>query len=134
MTETTMTKPGMTGQTTTGPTRVVIVEDDFLNARYFQIVCEDFGAEVLGMAATRDDAVRLILATRPTHVLMDMRLRGPGDGVDAALEVFERLPETRIIFITGSNEPATLQRIELDHPYRVLIKPIDPDELRQALA
>ena len=52
---------------------------------------------------------------------------------ERAYDIFSRLLKERIIFITGSNEPPTIQRIESVTPHRVLIKPIDPEALRSAL-
>ena len=38
-----------------------------------------------------------------------------------------------MIFISGSNEPPTIARINEDHPAAILIKPVAPDDLRNAL-
>ena len=64
---------------------------------------------------------------------MDMRLRGKKDGVDAALAIHD-LVGSKVIFITGSREPATMARIQLDHPSAVLFKPISDRQLRGAIA
>lgn len=110
----------------------VIVEDDFLIAGYLKDLCEDFGIKVLGLASDAEAAWRTISDTKPMFVLMDVRLGGKRDGVDVAMSVAETLPETKTIFITGSNEPPTIQRINNDHPYRILIKPIVPGDLHRA--
>jgi AmiR/NasT family two-component response regulator len=39
-----------------------------------------------------------------------------------------------MIFITGSREPATMARIQLDHPAAVLFKPISDHQLQAAIA
>ncbi|EKV32402.1 hypothetical protein C882_2481 [Caenispirillum salinarum AK4] len=114
------------------PYRVFIVDDDFLIVEYLRDAVEDLGLTVAGTAATADDATRLTLETRPDIVLMDVRLRGNGDGVDAARSIHAEL-DVPIIFITGSNEPQTLERINQDCPRAVLIKPITPDQLHTVL-
>lgn len=114
-------------------TTVVIVEDDFLIAEDLKAMCEEFGATVLGMASTAETAFPEIEAHRPRYVLMDVRLGGKRDGVDIAQRVNDAWPETRLIFITGSNEPPTIERIKEDHPFRILIKLISPDQLKEAL-
>ena len=116
------------------PRRVVIVEDDFLVTEYLRHVCEAAGAPVVGSAMDADAALALIDALKPDFVLMDVRLPGARDGVDVALAVYERHPRVRVIFITGSNEPLTIRRINTDHPFRILIKPINPEDLSEALA
>ncbi len=112
---------------------VIIVEDEFLISDYLCDVCKDFGAEVVGVAYNADEAHSIIIDSKPDFVLMDVRLKGDVDGVDVAKSVYEKMPEVKIIFITGSNEPSTIERINTDHPYRILIKPINPLELREAI-
>ncbi|MBB4657816.1 response regulator [Parvularcula dongshanensis] len=111
---------------------VVIVEDEFLIANYLDGLCKQMSVEVLGLAAKADEALSLISETKPQYILMDVRLQGRRDGVDVSNAVHAERPETRIVFITGSNEPPTLDRINTDDPFRVLIKPINPSELREA--
>lgn len=111
---------------------VLIVDDDFLIAEYLREVVEDAGCRVCATAATAEDAVAEALRFRPDVVLMDVRLRGAGDGVDAALRIHARLG-TPVVFITGSNEPETMRRIQADHPRGILVKPILPEQLVASL-
>lgn len=116
------------------PHRIVIVDDDVLISEYLQDLCVFHGSDVVGMAHDADSAEETILAVKPDFVLMDLRLGGPRDGVDVAEVVHRELPETKIVFITGSNEPKSMDRIASDHPHHVLVKPISPADLRKALA
>jgi DNA-binding NarL/FixJ family response regulator len=111
---------------------VLVVEDEFLIAQGICLQLEDIGFNVCGTAATAADAVTAALAHRPMIVLMDVRLQGQGDGVDAALAIHERVG-SKVIFVTGSREPATLARIGLDHPTAVLFKPVSDRQLRAAI-
>jgi DNA-binding NarL/FixJ family response regulator len=89
---------------------------------------EDMGLSVCGTADTAEDAVAQAHTHRPAIVLMDMRLRGDGDGVDAALAIYASLG-SKVIFITGSREQKTIDRIGLDHPFAVLFKPVSDRQL-----
>jgi CheY-like chemotaxis protein len=111
---------------------VLIVDDEFLIATLWSILVQNMGLEVCGIAATADEAVALAKEHRPAVVLMDVRLRGVRDGVDAALEIHESLG-SKMIFITGSSEPRTRARIELDHPTATLFKPVSDRQLRGAI-
>ena len=113
--------------------RILIVEDDFIIADYLRGLCEGFGMRVVGSAMDAATALRLTEELRPDSVLMDVRLRGERDGVEVAMAIHDSHPETRVIFVTGSSEPSTLRRIRSDRPHRILIKPIDPAELEEAL-
>jgi DNA-binding NarL/FixJ family response regulator len=112
--------------------RVLIVDDEFLITQTLSIYVEDLGLEVCGTAATAEEAVAIALEQRPFIVLMDMRLQGERDGVDASREIHERVG-SKVIFITGSREPATLARIEGDHPAAILFKPVSQGQLAQTV-
>ena len=114
--------------------KIVIVEDEILIADYLADLCEHFGFDVVGAADNADEAISTIRETRPDIILMDVRLAGHSDGVEAAKTVYEEQSNLKIIYVTGSNEPPTIARINSDHPYKILIKPILPDDLRRALA
>ena len=67
-------------------------------------------------------------------VLMDIRLAGRMDGIEAARRIRESRG-TPIIFITAHGDPATREHIERVVPGApVLAKPVTGDKLRDAIA
>ncbi|CAN5645018.1 hypothetical protein BH10PSE5_BH10PSE5_03970 [soil metagenome] len=111
---------------------ILIVEDEFLIAEGLRLQVEEMGHVVCALAATADEAIAAAQTHRPRVVLMDMRLRGEKDGVDAALAIYDTVG-SKVIFITGSREPATMERIQTDHPAAVLFKPLSDRQLRNTL-
>ena len=111
---------------------VLVVEDDALIALGMMEQMEDLGLSVCGPASTAQEAIDLAQLHRPLLVLMDMRLDGEEDGVDAAMAIHATVG-SKVIFITGSRDPATISRIQLDHPCAVLIKPVSELQLRRAI-
>ena len=111
---------------------VLIVEDQFLAAEFLKIWAVAYGFEICGVAKSADRAVELASQHRPDIVLMDMRLEGERDGVDAALEI-SQTQRPRIIYCTGSSEPSAMKRIAEDHPFEILIKPINHEDLGEAM-
>jgi DNA-binding NarL/FixJ family response regulator len=111
---------------------VLVVDDEFLIAQGLCLQVEDLDMAVCGTAATADEAVALAQLHKPELVLMDVRLRGDKDGVDAALAIHHAVG-SKVIFITGSREPSTIARIQMDHPAGVLFKPISDRQLRSAV-
>lgn len=111
---------------------VLIVDDEFIIADTLGLQVQEMGLEVCGTASTARAAIDLAQTHRPDVILMDVRLKGDEDGVDAALEI-HRTVGSKVIFITGSREPATMARIQLDHPAGVLFKPIYGQQLRIAI-
>ena len=116
---------------TTG-NKVLIVEDELMIAEHFKIIVENLGYSVCGIAMTADEAVRLAREEKPALVFMDMRLAGLKDGVDAAMEIHRNKP-VPTIYITGSREPETIERIYTNHPSGILIKPVLEEQLKTAL-
>src|ERR1700733_3678431 len=80
--------------------RILVVEDEFLIASAVEVDLSDGGFEVVAVANTATDAVGLAREKRPDLVIMDIRLVGDRDGVDAALEIF-RETGIRCIFATA---------------------------------
>ncbi len=111
---------------------VLVVDDDFLIVMGLTEQVEAMGLTVCGSASTADQGVELARLHRPMVVLMDMRLDGAEDGVDAALVIHEELG-AKVIFITGSQDPSTVVRIRQDHPSGILFKPVSNLQLRNAI-
>jgi DNA-binding NarL/FixJ family response regulator len=110
----------------------LIVDDESLIALSLRHQITKIGIEVCGTAATATQAIALAQRHRPKIVLMDVRLRGAPDGVDAALAIHDSVG-SKVIFLTGSQEPTTLARIQEDHPTAVLFKPTSERQLRGAI-
>jgi AmiR/NasT family two-component response regulator len=111
---------------------ILVVEDEFLIADHFVGQIEAMGRTVCGIADTAQKAIALACELRPSVVLMDVRLKGQGDGVDAAIAIHDAVG-SRIVFVTGSREPENLRRMGLDHACAVLFKPLGGNELRIAI-
>ena len=111
---------------------VLVVDDESIISSLWCAIVEGMGLEVCGTAATAWQAVALAQAYRPAVVLMDVRLRGERDGVDAALDIYDTVG-SKVIFITGSGEPSTQARINTDHPAAILFKPITDRQLQNAI-
>jgi two-component system, response regulator PdtaR len=108
--------------------RILIVEDEYLVALQSEISLREDGFEIVGIAASADDAVRLARLERPALVLMDIRLTGDRDGIDAALEIFRTLG-IRSLFVTAHYDDETKNRAKAAAPLGWLAKPYTPDNL-----
>src|SRR5215469_11469710 len=91
------------------PTRILVVEDDFLVATEIEMVLSSAGFDVTGIAVSADEAVELARSRKPGLLVMDVRLAGERDGVEAAVEIFRTLG-IRCIFATAFTDQHLLQR------------------------
>jgi CheY-like chemotaxis protein len=108
--------------------RILVVEDNHFVSRQFESVLTDAGCEIVDIVTTADDAVRVALERRPQLVLMDIYLPGKRDGIDAAIEIFERCG-IRSIFAATPADSAAKIRAEAARPLGWLPKPFSDKKL-----
>jgi PAS domain S-box-containing protein len=109
--------------------KILIVEDQIIVARDEQHILEALGYDVVGSAATGEDAIMLAGTLRPDLVLMDIMLKGKMDGIEAASHIRERF-DIPVIFCTAYADPATLQRAKLTGPFGYILKPFEEHDLQ----
>ncbi|MEY4416588.1 MAG: hypothetical protein RIQ53_3881 [Pseudomonadota bacterium] len=114
------------------PSRLMIVEDEAIVALEMRVQLEHLGFEVCAQADTADEAVVLAAARQPDLVLMDVVLKGPRDGIEAARRIQAR-QATPVIYLTAFSDPATVHRAAQTGPYGYLTKPYQLKELRAAI-
>jgi DNA-binding NarL/FixJ family response regulator len=102
--------------------RILIVEDDFLIATQAEDTLIDAGFDLVGIAASAEEAIELAAAQRPALAIMDIRLAGARDGIDAALELFQRY-QIRCIFATAYSGQESRSRAAPAAPLGWLPKP-----------
>ena len=96
------------------PARIVIVEDECLIRDYLERVCtEAMGMTVVGLAANREAAIRLLQEQRPDLALVDLRLEWEGGtGFEVADWARVVMPQLRILFISGYDSTETMRKVE----------------------
>jgi CheY-like chemotaxis protein len=113
--------------------RVLIVEDEFFISLHMEELLQTLGHVVVAVAVSADAAVNIAEAKRPDVILMDIRLIGPRDGIEAAEEIHRRFG-IGSIFVTANSEPATRKRAEAVQPLGFLEKPLSEHRLKLALS
>lgn len=109
--------------------RAIIVEDEALVAEELSDRLTSLGFSVVGVVDSAEDAVASTLDQRPDLVLMDIRLKGKKDGIQAADEI-RRLVKVPIIFLTAYSDRVTLDRAKNAEPYGYVLKPFHERELQ----
>jgi hypothetical protein len=109
--------------------RILIVEDEALNALYIASALEACGHAVFGIAATAEEALSLAADEAPDLVVMDITLRGEIDGVAAARALKERL-DIPIVYVTAHSDRPTMQRAQSTDPAGYLLKPFTARQLQ----
>ena len=92
--------------------RTVIVEDHVLFRELFRKICEvECGCIVVGETGTGRNAKRIIAATQPDLVVLDLRLPD-GDGFEVAEFIRFRCPSVQILMISSHCDDYTLFQVE----------------------
>jgi signal transduction histidine kinase/AmiR/NasT family two-component response regulator len=109
--------------------RILIVEDEGIVAKDLQISLRSLGYTVCGVAVSGPEAVAKAESLRPDLLLMDIRLRGEMDGIEAARRIRARM-DAPIVFLTAYADADTLRRAASIGPYAYVLKPFDERELQ----
>jgi len=111
---------------------VLVVEDEALIADDLERTLKRLGYVVPAVVADGERAVEAAAAHAPSLVLMDIKLRGRVDGVEAARAIRERF-ESPVVFLTSYSDTATLSRASAARPYGYVLKPFAERDLRVAI-
>ena len=109
-------------------TKVLIVEDEALIAQQLKKRLLKLGYEVSGVVASAAEAMESLRDNPANLVLMDIVIKGPIDGIDAAGHIQNEF-NLPVIFLTAYADEKTLQRAELVRAYGYLVKPVQEREL-----
>jgi CheY-like chemotaxis protein len=74
------------GEIVAAKLRILPVEDERIVARDLQSRLNRLGYEVTGLASSKTEALNLTESHKPDLVLMDIRLNGVPEGIEAAEE------------------------------------------------
>jgi len=118
----------MTGQRQS----VLIVEDERIVAKDLQQTLAGLGYDVFDIASSADEALLKASLRCPDVVLMDIRIAGTLDGIDAAGVLRQRFG-IPVVYLTAHTDEATLERAKKTEPYGFLVKPLKVAELRSTL-
>ncbi len=104
--------------------KILIVEDERIVAEEIRHMLSSMGYMVSGIVSTGPDAIRAAGETLPDLILMDIRLKGNMDGIEAAGIILER-HNIPVIYLTAYSDEATIHRAKLTRPLGYIIKPLD---------
>jgi DNA-binding NarL/FixJ family response regulator len=123
-------------QTSSQPIRVFVFEDEWMCREAIQSVIERTdGIDMVGAAADAAHAVEDVMALKPDVVLMDIRLQGDINGIQATEALAKRCPEAHIVIFTSFPDSDTLNAAILAGAAGYLLKEEtgNPDILIQAI-
>ncbi|MEO5358411.1 MAG: PAS domain S-box protein [Nitrospirae bacterium YQR-1] len=112
--------------------RVFIVDDEVIISHDMKVTLMGLGYDVVGLAATGQDAIDRASELRPDLILMDIKLIGDIDGIEAATEIQHHY-DIPVIFITSYSDDQLLKRAKVTGPFGYILKPFDDRALYAAI-
>jgi two-component system, response regulator PdtaR len=112
--------------------KILVVEDEFIIAKALQVSLNALGYDVIARVSTGEEALAVAVQKQPDLVLMDIKLKGALDGVQAAQRI-QTVLHIPVVYLTAHSDPATLQRVVYSHPYGFLTKPFTEEGLKQTI-
>jgi CheY-like chemotaxis protein len=112
-----------------GKAKILIAEDEGIVALDIKGRLERLGYAVPAVVVSGEEALQRVTETHPDLVLMDIRLKGAMDGIDAA-EAIQACFSIPVLYLTALSDEETVRRAEKTKPCGYLTKPISGSELR----
>src|SRR6267154_6648809 len=112
--------------------RALIVEDETLIAEELRERLSRLGFSVIAAVDTADEGIAIATREHPDLVLMDVRLKGRKDGVQAAKEIREQV-DVPIVYLTAHSDRQTVERVKATDYDGFILKPFQKHELQMTV-
>ncbi|MFN0180432.1 MAG: response regulator [Gemmatimonadales bacterium] len=111
------------------PIRMMLADDsEVVRVGLAAVIAQDDELELVGQAATSDEAVAVAARVDPDLVLLDVRLPTEG-GIEAGRRILESLPATRVLFLSAFSDEELVRAAILIGGHGYLLKEIDARSL-----
>ena len=111
--------------------RVLIVEDDMIISLVIENMVKELGHEVIGKATSGKEAIEQAFENNPDLILMDIRLKGEMDGIEAVTAIREKI-STSVIYLTGNSDRVNYDRAKATECIDLITKPFTINDLTKS--
>jgi two-component system response regulator HydG len=102
-------------------TKILIVEDQFVEANNLEMILERANYKVCGIARSVPIALKAIEKEKPDLVMVDIHLQGTLTGIDLAKDLREK--NIAFIYLSANSNKTILDAAKATKPYGFLVKP-----------
>jgi CheY-like chemotaxis protein len=112
--------------------KILIVEDEQIIAKDLKLTLEGLGYSITATVTTGQDAIKSVEQDEPSIILMDIKLKGQMDGIQAAekIKVDKNIP---VIYITAFADEKIIERAKITEPFGYILKPFQEKELHSVI-
>ncbi|MDZ7657763.1 response regulator [Fodinibius sp.] len=113
--------------------KVLIVEDEMIIAMLIERMVTSMGHQVIDKVSSGEDAINKALEHSPDLILMDIRLKGEMDGIEAMRRIQEKM-SIPVIYISGNSDLAHQKKMNNTDYIDFLSKPISQSDLSKSFS
>lgn len=112
--------------------RILAVEDDELHADVLRMHLDRMGYDLIDIVDNSAEALRLLKATDPDLLLMDIDIGEEQTGIDLVKRI-NQFADVPVIYLTSFREKPIFDEARQTLPDAYILKPFDPAELQRAI-
>lgn len=112
--------------------QIVIVEDEMIIALDLEQRLKKLGYEVIDIAASGADAIKLVKSNEVDLIFMDIFLKGKLNGIETA-RLIEEDYNIPIIYNSANSDILKIEAVKNPKHYEYLVKPFNNIKLQRAI-
>jgi CheY-like chemotaxis protein len=113
--------------------KVLIVEDETVTALHLRQHLDSLGYQISAVASSGEEAVRLANELNPDLVIMDLKLSGMMDGVEASRRMQGKQP-VPVVYLTAYADIFVKDPSSMQEPRICIAKPFSTHALQTTIA
>ncbi len=113
--------------------RIIIVEDDFILAIMLEKEIQQLGHEVAAKLGSAEEAIAIVKKNDPDLVLMEIRLYGDMDGIEAMTQI-RKFSDVPVIYMASNSFESTKKRAMETNPAGYLTKPLNTKVFKELIS
>lgn len=111
---------------------ILIVEDERILAEELRLLLLELGHSVSGCVGSGEEAVDWVSRNKVSLILMDIKLEGIMNGIDAAKIINERF-HVPVVYVTAYSDDSILKHAKVAEPFGYIVKPYRADEIKSTV-
>jgi CheY-like chemotaxis protein len=112
--------------------KILVVEDEAIIAMDIQSILRKIGFSDSEVVFSGEESVQIVASHKPHLVLMDIKLKGNIDGIQAANQIFHEY-NVPVVYITAFGDEKTLKRANGTARFGYITKPFEEGELQSTI-
>lgn|SRR4030042_5225217 len=112
--------------------KILVVEDEAIIALDIQYILRKIGFGHSEVVHSGEESIQRVAAGKPHLVLMDIKLKGKLDGIQAAQEISGQY-NVPVVYITAFGDEGTLERANGTARYGFITKPFEETALESTI-